>query len=77
MACEKKPIILKWDYDLIEPSFETVLHTTCERLRERHIQYSIRRIQKMDEELNTLEKELDEFIGQPEPAAEARRVNYE
>jgi hypothetical protein len=68
MACEEKPVILKWDRDprvLVsrESSFETMLDTTCERLREKHIQYSIRRINEMDEELKKLEKELDEFIG--------------
>jgi len=63
MACEKKPVILKRDYELIDTSFEDVLDTACERLWERHLQYSIRRIREMEEELVRLEKELDEFIG--------------
>ena len=50
-------------YDSGELSFETVLNITCERLREKHIQYSIRRIREMDEELKKFEKELDEFMG--------------
>ena len=67
MAYEKKPVILKWDpdsraLDPKEPSFETVLNTTCERLREMHVQYSLRRIQEMDEVLQGLEKEMDEYI---------------
>jgi hypothetical protein len=63
MACDKKPVILKWDYTLIEPSFEAVLDTTCERLWEKHIQYSLRRIREMEEELNSFEKSLEQFIG--------------
>ena len=55
---EKKPVFLTE-----EPSFETVLDTTCERLNEKHTQFSIRRIKKMDEELAVLEKELDEFLA--------------
>ena len=69
MAYEKKPVILKWDYnsgdrDHKESSFAAVLDTTCQRLWERHIQYSIRRIREMEEELKLLEGALDEFIGQ-------------
>lgn len=59
MVFEKSPGVL----DLREPSFEAVLDTAFERLREKHIQYSIRRINEMDEELKKLEEELDEFIG--------------
>jgi len=55
-------MILKCDYDYIKPSFEAVLDTTCQRLWERHVQYSIRRIQEMEEELKNLEKALDDFI---------------
>ena len=61
MAYEKEPVILK--YDAGSPSFEIVLDVTCERLWERHVQYSIRRIHEMDEELEKLEKELDELTG--------------
>ena len=68
MAYEQKPVILKWEKDPgdlnpMEPSFETVLGMTCERLGEKYAQYTIRRLQQMDEELERLEKELDEFIG--------------
>ena len=58
MTFEKKPVILTE-----ETSFETVLDTTCERLNEKHLQFSIRRIKKMSEELASLEKELDEFLA--------------
>ena len=44
------------------PTFDDLLDTACERLREKQIQYSIRRIGEMDEELNMLEKKLEEFI---------------
>ena len=62
MTFEKKPVILKKNLDSGESSFEAVLDTTCERLREIHIRYSLRRIREMDEELMRLEKELNEFI---------------
>jgi len=69
MACERKPVILKWNFnsgdsDHRESSFSAVLDTTCQRLWERHVQYSIRRIREMEEELKLLERELDEIIGQ-------------
>ena len=54
---EQKPVIFTE-----EPSFETVLGSTCERLNEKHIMFSIRRIREMYEELAHLEKELDEFL---------------
>ena len=69
MDTEKKPVILKWDsdsenqntlyFDADEVSFETVLNSACERLRDTHIQFSIRRIREMDKKLDILEKELD------------------
>ena len=57
MAFEKKSTVITE-----EQSFETVLDSACERLREKHVQYSIRRLKEMDEELEKLEKELDDFI---------------
>ena len=63
MAVEKKPVILTWDLNPNERSFELVLDEACVRLREQHTRYSIRRIREMDEELGRLEKELDEFLG--------------
>jgi len=62
MAFEQKPVILISDSK--EPSFETVLDTACEQLQERHIQNSIRRIRELEQTLDRLEKELEEFIGQ-------------
>ena len=68
MASERDPIVLNWDfnpgsYDSEESSFETMLDTACERLREKHIEYSIRRIKLLGEELEIMEKELDDIIG--------------
>ena len=68
MAFERDPIVLTWDfnpeaYDSGESSFGTMLDTACERLREKHIEYTIRRINKLDEELESLERELDALIG--------------
>ena len=54
-------MILKCDYNVVTPSFETVLETTCERLWERRVQYSIRRIQEMGEILDDIERELEQL----------------
>jgi len=46
-----------------DPSIDEVLDSACHGLRNKHTQYSIRRIQKMEEELDMLEKELDHFLS--------------
>jgi hypothetical protein len=58
MTFENKPFILTE-----ETSFETVLDTACERLNEKHIQYSLRRIREMAEVLAGFEKELNDFLS--------------
>ena len=58
MVFEKKPVTVTED-----PSFDLLLNTACERLQEKQIQHSIRRIREMEEELDRLEKELNEFLG--------------
>jgi hypothetical protein len=63
MDVEKKPEVLIWERDPKESSFETLLDSTCERLREKQIRYSIRRIEQMEQELAALEKELDDFLS--------------
>ena len=63
MAYDKKPEVLIKDSNPAETSFEVVLDATCERLWEKRIIYSLRRINEMDEELKKLEEELDEFIS--------------
>ncbi len=46
-----------------ENSFSAVVDEAFEKLRERQIAHSICRIQKMQENLLILEKELDEFLS--------------
>jgi hypothetical protein len=58
MTFEKRPVILTED-----SSFDSVLNSACERLWNKHSEYSIRRIQELGDELDKLEKELDHFIN--------------
>lgn len=58
LAFEKKPELI-----IEKHSFQTVLDSTCELLKEKHVEFSIRRIREMDEELQKFEKELDEFLA--------------
>ena len=46
----------------IDTSFSDVIDETCERLRDKQVQYSIRRIHEMEDQLNALEYELDQFL---------------
>jgi len=43
-------------------SFCEVVDSACEKLMERQIKHSIRRIREMDERLCLIERELDEFL---------------
>ena len=43
-------------------SFCSIVDVTCEKLMERQIRYSIRRIQEMEKHLSDIEQELDDFI---------------
>ncbi|MDR3019766.1 MAG: hypothetical protein LBU66_02550 [Treponema sp.] len=43
-------------------TFSDVVDDACEKLMDRQIKYSIRRIQEMEERLCCLEKELDDFL---------------
>jgi len=45
-----------------EMTFDSLLDETCERLMDRQIKYSIRRIYEMEKRLEILERELEEFI---------------
>ena len=58
MIFEQKPAILTE-----EASFEAVLDSSLERVNEKHIQYSLRRIKEMSELLASFEKELDDFLS--------------
>jgi hypothetical protein len=65
MDVEKKPVILSGtpgDIDSKEADFEAVLNSACERLWDKRVQYSIRRIREMEEELDNLDKELEQFL---------------
>ena len=58
MTFNKRPVIITEDTS----SFDSVLTSACERLWDRHSKYSIRRIQELGEELDKLEKELEQFL---------------
>ena len=60
MNPENSPFILK-ENSIFE--FDTLLDDTCARLQHKKAQFSIRRIQELDEILISLEKELDLLIS--------------
>ena len=45
-----------------ELTFDSILDETCERLLDRQVKYSIRRIYDLEKRLEILERELDEFL---------------
>ncbi|MDR2746130.1 MAG: hypothetical protein LBB77_01675 [Treponema sp.] len=45
-----------------EDSFESLLDSTCSRLWERKLRYSLRRIQELAGILDTMDRELEEFL---------------
>jgi len=47
---------------LSEITFDSILDETCERLLDRQAKYSIQRICEMENRLEVLERELDEFL---------------
>ena len=59
MAIGEKPVIVSK-----KTSFSEVVDEACGRLRESQIQYSIRRIMKMSDQLDEIELELEEFLSQ-------------
>jgi|ABDH01.1.fsa_nt_gi hypothetical protein len=58
MTFENRPFILTE-----ETSFEAVVDTAFERLNEKHIQYTLRRIREMSVILLGFEKELNDFLS--------------
>ena len=58
MAFENKPVIYTE-----ETSFEAVVDTAFGKVNEKYIQFSMRRIREMDEELAGIEKELNDFLS--------------
>jgi len=49
-------------------NFSEVVDKACEGLMDKHIKYSIRRIQEMEDRLSGLEHELDLFLNNRELA---------
>lgn len=47
------------------PSFEELLDETCERLWDKKRQYTLRRLQELDNRLTCLERELEQLIFDP------------
>lgn len=47
-------------------SFTEVVDEACNKLKDRQIKYSIRRIQAMEDRLTEMEKELDDFLNNRE-----------
>jgi hypothetical protein len=43
-------------------SFSGVVDEACDRLQDRQIRYSLRRLRQMEDNLAGLERELDEFL---------------
>ena len=58
-----KPLPVRQPEDSGSYSFSEVVDEACKKLKNRQIKYSIQRIQKMEERLINLEKELDDFLG--------------
>jgi len=58
MAFDNNPVIFTE-----ETSFEAVVDSAFERLNEKHIKYSLRRIREMVEVLTGIEKELNDFLS--------------
>jgi hypothetical protein len=45
-------------------AFSAVVDEACDRLQDRQVRYSLKRLHEMAENLNSLERELDEFLLQ-------------
>jgi hypothetical protein len=45
------------------PSFEQVLDETCERLWDKKVRYSLRRLEEMEDTLGKIEQELNEVLS--------------
>jgi hypothetical protein len=56
------------------PSFETMLDDICDRLWDRKVSYSLRRIQEMDAALAAMERELGELILRERPGPAGKGV---
>ena len=47
---------------LSELTFDSILDETCERLMDRQAKYSIQRIHELEKRLDSLGRELDDFM---------------
>jgi hypothetical protein len=47
-----------------QPSFERIVEQSCERLWDKKVQHSIRRIHELEVVLSSMEQELDVFLKQ-------------
>jgi hypothetical protein len=45
-----------------DPSFDQVLDETCERLWDKKVRYSLRRLQELEDILSKMEQELNEMF---------------
>jgi hypothetical protein len=57
-------------------TFTEVVDEACEKLMEQQIKYSIRRIQKMEEQLSLMERELDDFLLQKDKLDKIKKNRY-
>jgi len=48
-----------------KPCFQTLLDEVCERLQDTRLQGSLRRIQKLENTLDDLERELETYLALP------------
>jgi len=46
-----------------QPSFERIVEQSCERLWDKKVQHSIRRIHELEVVLSSMEQELDAFLS--------------
>jgi hypothetical protein len=60
-----------------KPSFQTLLDDVCERLQGTRQQGSLRRIQKLEEILGTLEVELNDLLAAGMTASPAETIQGE
>jgi hypothetical protein len=56
---DAKPLLVSDD----QPAFEALLDRICDRLQDTKQQGSLKRLQKMEEILDSLERELDAILG--------------
>jgi hypothetical protein len=60
-------------------SFEAMLDEVCDKLWDRRVGYSLRRIREMDAALSALERELDELVlrGEARPGRSGKGTSQD